>query len=101
MCSGQNGDDEHVCAHQGGATQKRTSAADPLDKEEQEEQARDDLDNAKEARNQKVVLAGSNGGEYLWGIYGVLSNPIKHNMLEKLTVCERCVSSKLNTYCSC
>lgn len=71
MCGSQNGDDEHICAHQSGATEKRTSTTNSFDKEEQEEQARNDLDNAKEACDQEVVLACANSREHLRSIYVV------------------------------
>lgn len=68
----QNGHDEHQRAHHERAADQRPLSTDPLDQEDDENEAGDDLDYAEEAADQEAVVAGADGFEDLRGIFTVL-----------------------------
>lgn len=68
----QDRDDEHINSHQERSAEEGTATPDALNKEEEEEQAGDDLDNAKEARKQEIIVTGTNELENLRSVWKLL-----------------------------
>jgi hypothetical protein len=58
--------DQHEAAHGERAAHERFLASDHVDQEQQEHEAAEDLDDAEEARDEQIRVAGTDGGEDLW-----------------------------------
>lgn len=65
----QDSNDEHVGTHQSRTGKKGTPASKSLDQKEQEKKTGDDLDDAEEPGEEKVIVAGPDKGEDLRRIW--------------------------------
>lgn len=65
MGGGDDSHDKHIHSHHEGSSDKGASSADLFNKEHEEEEAGNDLDQAKEAAEKESILASSDSIEDL------------------------------------